>query len=240
MPVLTRRRRMLTLAATGVTALSLAAGAGQAVAATAQTCTIKSFAPTKFVVNATDTERTFTVKTSGCTQKSWRIDLVGGEGESNELLATKAKPVVTFDPTLMENVFAGKYEVLVTVKSTDDKTSKKTFTFSLLRRSTFGSSFNIGPEPATAGATLKVVGNLKRVSWGTTPKYVNYTGRTVRLQFKASGTATFVDKKTLTTDAAGQVASTIKVTKSGTWRLHYAGNSTTGASDSTTDAVTVR
>lgn len=240
MSVLTRRRRVITLITSGVTALSLVTvGGAEAVAAAPRTCTIKGFAPGKFVVNATDTERTFTVSTSGCAQKSWRIDLVGGAGESNELLATKAKPVITFDPALLENALAGRYQVLVTVRSTDDKTSKKTFAFSLLRRSTFGRTFNIGPEPATAGATLKVVGRLRRVSWGTTPKYVNYPGRTVQLQFKPLGTKTFVDKKALRTDGKGRIASTVTVTKAGTWRLHFAGNTTTGANDSNRDTVWV-
>ena len=70
--------------------------------------------------------------------------------------------------------------------------SKKKFSFHLLRRSTFGSSLNVGPEPAERGDTLTVVGTLKRVSWGESPSYVAYAGRTVQVQFKASGTTKFV------------------------------------------------
>jgi hypothetical protein len=234
MPVMTRRRRALTLVATA--ALSLVA-VGGAEAATPRTCTIKGFTPAKFVVGAADTTRTFVVSTSGCTQKSWQIDLVGREDEGNALLATKAEPVVTFSPSLMVNSIAGKYQALVTVKSTDGKTSKKTFVFSVLRQATFEKTFNIGPEPATAGATLKVVGTLKRASWGPTPKLVTYAGRVVQLQFKASGTTAFVDKQTLTTDTAGKIAATVKVTKAGTWRLHFNGNTGTGTANSNTDAV---
>jgi hypothetical protein len=234
---LIKRGRATMIVATGAMALTMVSSGGAQAATAARTCTIKSFTPTKFVVAATETERQFAVKTTGCTQKSWRVDLVVSDG--NVLLATKAEPVTTFVPAELDNALAGSYQVLVTVKSTDNKTSKKKFAFSLLRRSTFGNSFNVGPEPARRNATVKLVGTLTRVSWGKKPHYVAYPNRTVRVQFKASGTKTFLNVKSATTDAAGKVSTTVTTKKSGTWRLHYAGNAATGAADSKGDAVAV-
>jgi hypothetical protein len=231
-----RRSKLIGLAAAAVVAMSLVS-AGGAQAAPAK-CTIKSFKPGKFVVADTDTTQTFSVKTTGCRQKSWQAELRQGR-TSFGVIATKAESVVTFDPTLMDDTLAGKYELKITVTSTTNTKSSRTLPFNITRRSTFGTSFNMGPEPTTAGSTLKVVGQLKRVSWSETPKYVAYGKRSVQLQFKASGTKKFVSKKTLATDASGKIAATIKVTKSGTWRLHYAGNTTTGPADSNTDAISV-
>jgi hypothetical protein len=233
---LIQRSRAAMLVAAGAMALSMVAAGGAQAAPAAQTCTIKSYSPTKFVVAAVDTTKTFKVKTTGCTQKNWKIQLLV---DGNPVLATKAKPVTTFDPSKLDNSLAGGYQVLVTVKSTDNKTSKKKFKFNLQRRSTFGTSFNVSPEPAHLGDTLNVVGTLKRVSWGPTPTYVAYPKISVQLQFKAAGTKTYVKVKSLTTDAAGKVAGTVIASKSGTWRLHFAGNGVTGASDSKADAVTV-
>jgi len=235
---LIKRSRATMLIAAGVVALStVSAGGAQAAAAAPQTCTIKSYTPAKFIVGATDTEHLFKVKTSGCSQRSWRIDLLV-DGDT-VLIATKAKPLTTFFPKELDNRLAGTYKVRVTVKSTDNKTSKKTFKFGLLRQSTFGKTLNAGPEPAIKGDPLKVVGTLKRVNWGPTPSFSPYANRTVQVQFKASGAKTFVNVKSATTDADGKVSATVTAKKSGSWRLHFAGNSATGATNSAADGVTV-
>jgi hypothetical protein len=218
-------------------ALSTVSAGGAQAAPTAQKCTIKSFSPAKFTVAATDTERQFRVKTTGCTQKNWRIDLIADDETVD--IASKAKPLTTFRPSKMVNALAGSYQVLITVKSTDDKVTKKKFKFSLLRRTTFGTTLNVGPEPATRGDALKLVGTLKRVSWGPEPSYVPYANRTVQVQFKASGTRVFKTVKDATTDADGNVAANVRANKSGTWRLHWAGNAATNAVNSNVDGVTV-
>lgn len=241
-----KRSRATVLAAAGAIALStVAAGGAQAAPAAPQTCTIKSYTPTKFVVAATNTTHQFKVKTTGCTQQSWRVDLLVDDEDADTvaddkvLLATKAEPVTTFVPSALVNSLAGSYQVLVTVKSTDNKTSKKKFKFSLQRKSTFGKTLNVTPEPAERGDTLKVVGTLKRVSWGETPSYRPYAGRSVQVQFKAAGTKTFKKIKSVTTNSAGKISTTVTAKKSGTWRLHFAGNSATGVADSVGDPVTV-
>jgi hypothetical protein len=234
---LTKRSRATMLAAAGAVVISLVPAGGAQAAASAQTCTIKSYTPAKFVVTATDTEKQFKVKTTGCTQKNWRVDLIiDGDPEP---LATMAEPVVTFFPSKMDNTLAGGYKVLITVKSSDDKISKKKFNFALQRKSTFGSTLNVGPETVAAGDTLKVVGTLKRVSWGPTPKYVAYGKQTVQVQFKASGTTTYKKIKSVVTATNGKISTTVPAKKSGTWRLTYAGNGATGTAISKTDGITV-
>jgi hypothetical protein len=229
--------RATMLVAAGAMALSLVSAGGAQAATTAERCTIKGYSPTRFAVAATETEREFKVSTTGCTQKNWRVDLLV-EDVAVEL-ATKAKPVTTFYPKELNNALAGRYKVKITVKSTDDKVTRKQFDFALVRRSTFGATLNVGPEPATEGATLKLVGTLKRASWGPTASYVPYADRTVQVQFRAVGKKKFVNVKVAKTDANGNVATTVKVNKSGFWRLRYSGNTTTAGAFSKADGVAV-
>jgi len=227
------------IAAAGVVALSVVAvGGAQAAPAAAEKCTIKSYTPKTFVVSEVTTEKTFKVKTTGCTQKSWRIDLVDSEG-NKAVLVKSAKPVVPLEASDLENGLAGHYRVLVTVKSTDGKTTKKKSTFALLRKSTFGTTFDAGPEPTAPGAELNLVANLRRVSWGANPVYTGFANRTVVVQFKASGTKTFTKVKTVKTNAEGRVSTTVTANKSGAWRLHFAGSATTSAANSRADAISI-
>ena len=234
---LIRRSRAAMLVSAGAIALSMVtAGGAQAAPAAPEKCTIKGFTPGKFVVAGTDTERQFRVQTTGCRQKNWQIDFIG---DTQTLLANKSKPFTLIKPSKLDNTMAGVYEVLVTVKSTDNKTTKKKFNFSLLRRSTFGNTFSIGPNPATQGGTLKVVAKLQRVNWGEPTSYGPYVGRNVQLQFKAAGKKTFKKVKTVKTDADGDVITTVTATKSGTWRLSFAGNAATGPARSKSRGIKI-
>jgi len=239
---LTNRNRATVLAAAGAMALSLMAvgdaQAAPAAPAAPKKCTIKSYSPSTFVVSEVPNEKEFTVKTTGCTQKSWRIFLVDENG-AKSLLIQSVAPVLTLEAKDLQNELAGHYQALVTVKSTDDKTSKKETTFALLRKSTFGKSFDAGPEPTSPGATLNLVGNLRRVTWGANPIYQAYANRTVVVQFRAAGTKAFKKVKSVKTDATGRVATTVTANTSGAWRLHFAGSATTSAANSAADGVKV-
>jgi hypothetical protein len=230
-----RRSRAAMLVTAGAIALSMvSAGGAQAAPGAPEKCTIKGFTPGQYIVNKTDTFREFKVQTRGCRQKNWRIELIG---DTNEVLAFKAKPVTEVRPAKLDNAMAGTYEVLVTVKSTDNVTTKKKFPFSLVRRAAFGNTFSIGPEPASQGDTLNVVGKLQRVTWGENPSYEPYANRNVQVQFKAVGTRTFKKVKTVKTDADGDVITTVTATRSGTWRLRYAGNAATSAAVSKSNGI---
>jgi hypothetical protein len=234
---LINRSRATMIAAAGAVALSMVAvGGAQAAPAAPAKCTIKSYTPKTFVVSEVPTEKTFKVKTTGCTQKSWRIDVVDEDG-TKDLLVESTKPVVTLEASDLVNEIAGRYRVVVTVKSTDNVTTKKKSTFALLRKATFGTSFDAGPEPTTKGAELTLVGTLKRVSWGENPVYKGFANRPVEVQFRAAGTKTFTKVKSVKTNADGQVSTTVTADAIGDYRLHFAAGTTTSAANSRADTI---
>ncbi|MEU7422913.1 hypothetical protein [Streptomyces sp. NPDC040750] len=97
---------------------------------------------------------------------------------------------------------------------------------------------NAAPEPAVKGRTLTVKGKLTRAAWETRT-YAGYRGRKVVLQFKADG-GSYADVKSLTSGTGGALSTTVKATRSGTYRFVFAGTPTTGAKTSAGDHVTVR
>jgi hypothetical protein len=62
----------------------------------------------------------------------------------------------------------------------------------------------------------------------------------VKVQFKAKGASSYSTVKTVKSTTGGKISTTIKATKSGSWRLSYPGNSVTGSTTSAADAVTVK
>ncbi|MBO1336429.1 hypothetical protein J3486_34950 [Streptomyces sp. VRA16 Mangrove soil] len=97
---------------------------------------------------------------------------------------------------------------------------------------------NASPEPAVKGGKITVTGVVQRADWSA-HTYVNYGGRTVYLQFKPAGSDTYTSVKSVTASSTGKLSTTVTADRSGTWRWKYYGNSTTGASTSTGDSVTV-
>ncbi|MGW3631713.1 hypothetical protein ACWD7F_16350 [Streptomyces sp. NPDC005122] len=95
------------------------------------------------------------------------------------------------------------------------------------------------PEPVAAGKTITVTGRLTRANWDT-HTYQGYARSTVSLQFKASGASSYTTVKKVTTSSTGALRTTVKATKSGTWRWAYYGNTTSGAKSSAGDAVAAR
>ncbi|MFG3149757.1 hypothetical protein [Streptomyces sp. NPDC048243] len=98
---------------------------------------------------------------------------------------------------------------------------------------------NASPEPVAAGKTITVTGRVERANWDT-HTYQGYAGRTVSLQFKAAGASSYTTVKKATSSSTGALKTTVKATKSGTWRWTYYGNSTSGAKSSTGDSVAVQ
>ncbi|MFD7679563.1 hypothetical protein [Streptomyces sp. NPDC060187] len=98
---------------------------------------------------------------------------------------------------------------------------------------------NASPEPVAAGKTITVTGRVERANWDT-HTYQGYAGRTVSLQFKAAGATSYTTVKKATSSSTGGLKTTVKATKSGTWRWTYYGNSTSGAKSSTGDSVAVQ
>ncbi|MEV7301505.1 hypothetical protein [Streptomyces clavifer] len=107
-----------------------------------------------------------------------------------------------------------------------------------LRRAT-RVTVNAAPEPVTKGRTLTVTGRVTRANWDT-HTYQGYAGRTVSLQFKATGASSYTTVKKATSSTSGALKTTVKATGPGTWRWTYYGNSTSGAKSSAGDHVAVR
>jgi hypothetical protein len=98
---------------------------------------------------------------------------------------------------------------------------------------------NAGPEPADAGRTLTVKGSLTRANWET-GKYAGYKGQSVLLQFRAKNSDTYATVKTVTSGTGGVLSTTVKASKSGTYRYQFAGTATTGAKASAGDHLDVK
>ncbi|MEU1491710.1 hypothetical protein ABZ456_15805 [Streptomyces sp. NPDC005776] len=92
------------------------------------------------------------------------------------------------------------------------------------------------PEPVAAGKTITVTGRVTRANWDT-HTYQGYAGRTVSLQFKASGASSYKTVRTATSSATGALRTTVKATGPGTWRWTYYGDTTSAAASSAGDYV---
>ena len=98
---------------------------------------------------------------------------------------------------------------------------------------------NASPEPVVKGKKITVTGKLTRADWAT-KKYGGYGGRSVSLQFRETGTSSFVTVKKVTSSSTGALKTTVTASKDGTWRWSYGGNDTTGGATSGGDHVDVR
>ncbi|WP_312885900.1 hypothetical protein [Streptomyces physcomitrii] len=151
------------------------------------------------------------------------------------------KETMFFDPSVwdMDNSEAGAWKVAAEVHFEDDggDTDDEGLTAYVKRNSRL--TVNASPEPVAKGKTLTVTGKVTRADWETR-KYASYPGRRVSLQFKPTGTTTYTTVKKVYANNSGNLSTTVKASKTGTWRWAYYGNTTTGPSTSTGDNVVVR
>jgi hypothetical protein len=248
---------MILAAAGGALLLALvSAGGAQAETAPsaqaptlAATCTIKSYSPNKVAVGGATVKTTFALKTTGCTADDWDISVFPYNSDLDKGLSSTSAHAISFSPKTFENSDAGKHinGALVAVYSTVESGAggpQLNTDFTLLRRATWGSTLNASPEPVKKGKKVTIKATLTRINWTwkTAKKmpYAGYTSRAVVLQFKATGTSTYKNIKTVKTGTGGKVSTTATASKSGTWRFTFAGTSTTGSATSTGDKVTVK
>lgn len=114
----------------------------------------------------------------------------------------------------------------------------------LLLKKTQLAAMNAAPEPARKGAVLTFTGRLTQPDWNTqetdgTKALVGYASQPVRLQFKKSGSSSYTTVKTVTSGTDGTVKTTATADSSGTWRWSFAQTTTSSASVSAEDAVTL-
>ncbi|MFE7234053.1 hypothetical protein ACWCRF_26210 [Streptomyces sp. NPDC002405] len=102
-----------------------------------------------------------------------------------------------------------------------------------------------GPKPVRKGGTLTITGQLSRPDWnllnsdGLSTASAGYANQPVKLQFMKAGATSYSTVKTVTSDTSGKLRTTVTATTSGTWRWAFSQNSTSSASVSTGDGVTL-
>ncbi|SCD33488.1 hypothetical protein GA0115245_103216 [Streptomyces sp. di188] len=94
-------------------------------------------------------------------------------------------------------------------------------------------------EPVRKGRTLTVTGKVTRAD-GDTRTYQTYAGRPASLQFKAAGAEAYPTVRKVKSDSTGAHRTTVKATRSGTWRWVHYGDTTSGAKAPAGDYVAVR
>ncbi|WP_328498900.1 hypothetical protein OHS59_43715 [Streptomyces sp. NBC_00414] len=146
-----------------------------------------------------------------------------------------------FDPSVwdMRNSEAGAWKVAAEVYFEDGggDTDDEGLTVHVKRNSRL--TVNASPEPVNQGSTVTVTGKVTRANWETR-KYASYEGRLVSLQFKPTGATSYTTVKKVYANGSGGLRTTVKASKTGTWRWAYYGNTTTGPSTSAGDNVVVK
>ncbi|MFF7630331.1 hypothetical protein [Streptomyces cyaneofuscatus] len=97
---------------------------------------------------------------------------------------------------------------------------------------------NASPEPVKKGKKLTVTGRLTRADW-TKHKYTAVAG-SARLQFRKKGSSAYTTVKTVKSNSAGALKTTVTASTDGYWRWTHNGSSITGPATSTADFVDVR
>ncbi|MFD3476677.1 hypothetical protein [Streptomyces sp. NPDC058695] len=184
--------------------------------------------PAVFLYRGKTSERLWhAIETSDC------IKVSSGVCDFNETMY--------FDPSEweMRNSEAGAWKVAAEVyfQGGGGDTDDEGLTAYVKRNSRL--TVNASPEPVAKDKTITVTGKVTRANWETR-KYVSYEGRLVTLQFKPTGTTSYTTVKKVYANGSGNLKTTVKASKTGTWRWVYYGNTTTGPSTSAGDNVVVK
>jgi len=212
---------------------------GTAAADESTGCGIKSVNPTGVVLGGSEVVQNYSVTTTGtgCTGNvTWVL-----RWDNGNVFVDSYMNQAYWWPDEYRNGSAKSYGMSVELTNGDGTSVSKSFNYSFRRRATFGSTFNASPEPLKLGAKLTLKATLKRISWdGNKMPYIAYTKQPVKVQFKPTGNTGYTTIKTVKSGTGGKISTTVTAVQTGTWRLSFAGTSTTGASNSGTDAVTVK
>lgn len=207
-------------------------------------CEFDGLTPSAVNVGLSPVTVHYDVDVVGCEELAWKVEIPELfvfayfiDDGSDPAPASEHR----FDPSLMSNSYAGRHDVDVEMYDTDfSEYNEYVYDgFTVTRRTSWGSSFNASPEPVKQGEYIKMSARLTRANWDT-DSYTGYAGIRATLQFLPKGSTTWRDYKSVTTDSRGYAKTSVKASKDGTWRLKFAGNSTSGAATSTTDFVDVR
>jgi hypothetical protein len=154
-------------------------------------------------------------------------------------------PVTTINPSGLDNSDAGdrfNVEFIAQVKDTHGNTHFLTQTCDEgldVKRATRWSGYNAFPEPVLKGDQVHEHGSLYRASWNSLGWYV-YTDRKVSAESHIVGGPYVVDGgAAIYTDSEGYASASQEADQTRTHRFAYFGNSTAGASHSSSDSVAV-
>ncbi|MFF9900607.1 DUF5707 domain-containing protein [Streptomyces longispororuber] len=143
------------------------------------------------------------------------------------------------DDNIYRNALAGAWKVWAAAYDQDgERTVEEAYKTVQVKRAA-KLTVNASPEPVKKGKALTVAGALTRANWDT-HTYAGYTKQSVKLQFKKKGASAYSTVKTVTSDAKGNLKTTVKASADGTFRYVFGGTSTTPAVTSAGDAVDVR
>ncbi|MFJ7497662.1 hypothetical protein ACIQZB_42490 [Streptomyces sp. NPDC097727] len=142
--------------------------------------------------------------------------------------------------TLGRNALAGTWKLASWAESADGRsyTDLHAAKSALLQRDST-QTVNASPEPVTKGKTLTITGKLARANWET-GSYNGYTAQPVKLQFRKKGATSYTTVKTVTTNSAGNLKTTVTASVDGYWRYTFAGTTTTPPATAAGDYVDVR
>lgn len=193
---------------------------------------------------------------SGVKKVSWvdasNVANAGGTAELDSVTCVK-KSATTSDCTAMmsivpewmpgysdrdANIMAGTWAAYGTVHANDGDywIYDNLATFKVKRAATLVTATSA--ERVRTGTSLKITGKLARAHWEDL-KYYGFTGQSVKLQFKKSGTSSYKTVKTVKTGSGGRLAATVKATTAGSWRWSFGGTDTTAQITSAGKAVRV-
>lgn len=143
-----------------------------------------------------------------------------------------------FDRSWLQSADAGTWRLHVNAMARDGDYHRKDSVASVDIRRAAKLTANASPEPVSKDKPIAVTGTLSRISWADS-KYHGYADQRVRLQFRTPN-GTYRTVKTVTSNSAGLLKTTVTADRDGYWRYNYAGHTTTAAVNAPGDLVDVR
>ncbi|MFE9450762.1 calcium-binding protein [Streptomyces sp. NPDC006739] len=150
---------------------------------------------------------------------------------------------LTFDPQaatgFVGNSAAGTWNLgtLVSANDFDYIHKDAATTFQVQHNSTL--TVNASPTPVKKGKAITVTGKLSLANWDD-HKYHGDANQSVKLQFRKKGSNTYTTLKTIRSDAAGNLKTTVTASTDGYFRYSFAGTPTIAPVTTAGDFVHVR
>ncbi|GAA1795863.1 hypothetical protein GCM10009682_17040 [Luedemannella flava] len=183
---------------------------------------------------------TVTLSASWCPTTGSKVVAVGPNGTLSATLAKTPSGTYAAKLTASKTTAAGAYDVYLSgtdcvgASFAPPAAAAKLGSFTALAPTTV--SVDVLPEPARKGKDIAALGVVQHLDNGAMN---GFSGATLIVEFKPDGATTYTQITTTTTIFGGLYAFHATATKSGTWRVRYAGDAT-HAPSSATDQVTVR